>query len=111
MNETKGGKILSKSIEKMKSETDEFPWYWLSYGEKCYAFATVAAVPVDDGATIPTPGTELLPHPEEEQVWIGENGTAMIVESNIANIERQNGDTICEFIAIAHSELMSKSDS
>ena len=51
---------LKQVIADMHRHTDCWPWYWLSYGEKCYAFATVCALPADDGGDVPKPGTKLL---------------------------------------------------
>jgi hypothetical protein len=33
-------------------------------------------------------------------------GTKMIINETIAEIERQNGDTICQFLATAHARLV-----
>jgi hypothetical protein len=93
-------------INNMMSHTDCWPWYWLSYGEKCYAFATVEAFPANDNDPYPEPGTKL--EMNENGEWIGENGIIMIIESEISNIECQNGDTICEFIAMSHAYLIGK---
>ena len=93
-------------IDKMKKHTDGWPWYWLSYGEKCYAFATVEAYPKKEGDPYPKPGSELISHNEKPNIWIGENKTEMIIESDISNIESQNGDVICQFIAKAHAYLI-----
>jgi len=95
---------LEQAIREMRNHTDLWPWYWLSYGEKCYAFATVEAFPAVEGDPFPEPGTELRPDTEGE--WIGENGTKMIINETIAEIERQNGDTICRFLATAHARLV-----
>lgn len=45
---------------------------------------------------------------EENMTWFGENGTEMIIETEIANFERQNGDTFCQFIAGAHAHLIGR---
>jgi len=99
---------MEKFIEAMCNQTDLLPWYWYSYGEKCYAFATVEAFPVNEGDEYPKPGTQLQPHETDSNLWIGENGVSMFIESEIANIESQNGDTICSFIAMAHAQLMAE---
>lgn len=97
---------MEEIIKKMKNHTDLWPWYWLSYGEKCYAFATVEAFPAREQDPFPEPGTELIPDNGSENSWVGENGVKMIINSWIANIEAQNGDTICSFIAAAHAKLI-----
>lgn len=97
---------LEQAIQDMRNHTDLWPWYWLSYGEKCYAFATVEAFPATEGDPFPEPGTELQPDMENERLWVGENGTKMIINDRIAEIERQNGDTICKFLALAHAKLV-----
>ncbi len=97
---------LQTAIDDVDRCTDGWPWYWLSYGEKCYAFAVVSAFPEEDGDPIPRPGSRLDPHPTEEQTWVGINGTSMLIDQQIASIEQQNGDAICRFIAMAHAELV-----
>ena len=97
---------MKNLIEAMCNQTDLYPWYWLSYGEKCYAFAVVEAYPATYGEKYPEPGTHLEPNEDDNTLWVGENGVNVIIESEIANIEAQNGDTICRFIAGAHSLLM-----
>ena len=99
-------KALKAAVCEIRQYTDLWPWYWLSYGEKCYAFATVEAFPENDADEFPKPGSELVADPDNGRLWIGENGTRMIVESHVAEIERQNGDTICKFIAMAHAKLV-----
>ena len=94
-------------IEKMCDHTDLYPWYWLSYGEKCYGFAVVEAFPVKNDAKYPKPGSQLHPHEENVKLWVGENGAEMIIETWISSIEQQSGDVICSFIAAAHAQLMS----
>ena len=93
-------------IEAMKNHTDLNPWFWLSYGEKCYAFAVVAAFQVDEKAPMPKYGTKLDPHESKNRIWIGENGTEMMIDEEITSIEQQNGDTICSFIAAAHAHFL-----
>ena len=93
----------------MRENTDNWPWYWLSYGEKCYAFAVVSALPVEEEQTaeaLSEAGTQLQPHPVNERSWITDNGIEMMTMDHIANIERQSGGTICRFIAEAHTHLM-----
>lgn len=97
---------MNKIIEDIKRHTDLWPWYWLSYGEKEYAFATVEAYPANTNDPYPEPGTELTMN--DDLKWFGENGTEMTIEQDIANIEQQNGDVICEFIAKAHSYFIGK---
>ena len=84
------------------NHTDLNPWYWLSYGEKCYAFAVVEAYPEKMDQPFPTPGSELIPDNGNPGAWVGENGVAMIIDTRIADIEQQNGGVICKFIAAAH---------
>jgi hypothetical protein len=96
---------LLAAIKDMKDHTDLYPWYWLSYGEKCYAFAVVAAYPLKEGDKYPRPGTE-LEYTDDDNVCIGENEVLMLIDSEITYIERQEGQTICQFIAAAHAELL-----
>ena len=103
--ERKDDAKLMDAVVDIRSQTDGWPWYWLAYGEKCYAFATVSAFPVDEKDELPRPGSRLDMHPDEERQWLGENGTAMFVDDWIASIEQQNGDAICRFIAEAHAAL------
>ena len=97
---------MKKLIEAMANHTDCNPWYWLSYGEKCYAFACVEAITLKAGDEYPKHGTRLEPHEDKDHVWVGENGTEMMINEWIADVERQNGDTICAFIAGAYAKLM-----
>lgn len=97
---------LDEAIENIREHTDLNPWYWLSGGEKDYVFACVSAFPLDASAKIPKGGTQLVPHLTKKNIWIAEDGTEMIIDESIATIERQNGDVICQFISIAHTELV-----
>lgn len=97
---------MENHIKKMKDHTDLWPWYWYAYGEKCYAFATVEAYPAKEGDPFPEPGSQLIM--DDGDCWVGDNGVKMIIEAEIANIEQQNGDTICSFIATAHAHLIGK---
>lgn len=97
-------KKIEKSIQGMINHTDCWPWYWIAYGEKCYAFAVVEAYQKNEKDTLPEPGSQL--ELNENSNWCGDNGTEMIIEYEIANIERQNGDTICSFIAISHAHFL-----
>lgn len=92
----------------MQCHTDGWNWYWLSYGEKCYAFAVVTAFPFDDDAPSPPAGGRLELHQTKENVWVAEDGTEMLVDDWIASIEQQNGDVICQFIAQAFADAQSK---
>lgn len=94
---------IVKAVKDMEASTDLWGWYWLSYGEKCYAFAVVEAFPAEKGAEIPEPGSELKPHPEKDRAWVGENGVEMIIDREIASRESQDGGAICRFIAAAHA--------
>ncbi len=100
---------LADSISEMDQHTDGWPWYWFSYGEKCYVFAVASAFPQHEGDEFPRPGSQLQPYETDARVWIGENGTAMLLDQTIASIEKQNGDSICQFIAEAHAALCGKS--
>ena len=95
---------MKKYIEEMKNHTDLNPWYWISYGNGEYAFAVVEAITLNENDPIPPPGSELIM--EDDGDWCGENGSKMIIESNISSIERQNGDAICRFIAAAHAHFL-----
>lgn len=106
MKKSKLMAVMQKHIDAMVSYTDLNPWYWLAYGEKCYAFAVVAAYQVDEKDPAPKYGTELKPHESKDRIWIGENGTEMMIDEWIAEIEQQNGDTICGFIAAAHAYFL-----
>ena len=96
---------LQKAIDELNNSTDGWPWYWIAFGEKEYAFATVAMHPAKEGDPFPKPGSTLYRSPKNATIWIGENGTEMVIAEWIAMVERQNGDCICEFIALAHAEL------
>ena len=96
---------LRDAVDNLRAVTEGWPWYWLSYGEKCYVFAVVEAHPADDDAPWPRPGSQLRVHQPEDRLFSGENGTPMIVEQQIATIEQQSGDAICRFIAEAHAAL------
>lgn len=88
------------------NHTDLFPWYWLSYGEKCYAFSTVEAFPLKENDEYPEPGTELVFSGYETSgncIWKGVNDVEMMINKTIADIEEQCGDVICKFIAEAHA--------
>ena len=93
-------------IQKMIQNTDMNPWYWLSYGEKCYAFAVASAHPVDDNIPCPKGGGELTPHFEKEHIWLTENNVEMYIDEFIVERESQNGSTICSFIAQTYTKLM-----
>ena len=99
---------MENLIKDMLNHTDLWPWYWLSCGEKCYCFAVVDAFPVREQDPYPKPGSQLIPDNGDDNGWVGENGVAMLINSWIANIEEQNGDTICRFIAGAHAKLMAE---
>ncbi|MCP3941685.1 MAG: hypothetical protein GY710_09425 [Desulfobacteraceae bacterium] len=100
--------MMKKQIKELSNHTDLWPWYWYAYGEQCYAFAVVEAYPLKHGDPFPEPGSELAFTEDEKNKywWTGENGTKMIIETEISNIQQQNGDAICSFIAAAHAKLM-----
>lgn len=93
-------------IKKMAEHTDMNHWYWLSYGEKCYAFAVASAHPVDDNVVHSKGGGELVPDNEKKHVWLTEDGTEMYIDEFIVERESQDGNTVCSFIARAYTELM-----
>jgi len=98
---------LEKAIEGIKNHTDLWPWYWLSYGEKCYAYAVVEAVQLNEDHELPRPGSMLDIDMEiDTENYVGENGTPMIIMSYITTIEQQNGGDICKFIAESHALLV-----
>jgi hypothetical protein len=101
--------VMRRLVEDMNSYTDCMPWYWIAYGDKCYAFAVVEAIQMNEDDPLPTPGTKLEMHPELDKQWIGENGTLMFINSFIADIEDQNGGTVCHFIAASHAHFMKDS--
>lgn len=97
---------LDEAVARMENSVDAFSWYWLSYGEKCYAFAVIAAIAADpdDAVREPRPGSMLWR--DEHDRLIGENGVEMMDYQTIAMIERQEGEAICQFIAEAHAALV-----
>jgi len=99
---------MKKHIQEMENNTDLWPWYWRAVGEKCYAFDVVEAFPMCESDPVPKPGSKLELSEDDNDgiVWVGENGTNMIINGYIAGIEQQNGDTICSFIAAAHAHLL-----
>lgn len=99
---------MDKIIQDMVNHTNLNPWYWIAYGEKCYAFAVVEAITENEGDELPRPGSQLQLHEVNPKLWVGENGVNMLIELEISNIESQNGDTICSFIAEAHAMLLSE---
>jgi hypothetical protein len=100
--------VLKKHVTELVNHTDLHPWYWMSYGDGCYAFAVVAAYPSEFGAEYPEPGSKLEIHDPEKGLWIGSNGVVVEIDSFISDIEAQNGDSICSFIAAAHAKHMSE---
>lgn len=97
---------MEKHIAELLNHTDLYPWYWIAYGEKSYGFAVVEAYPLKDGQPYPTPGSKLELHHDDPKLWVGDNGIEMVIDSFISDIERQNGDSICSFIAKAHATHM-----
>ena len=102
------GDTLRSVWNEMQNHTDGHNWYWLSYGEKCYAFAVVTAFPWIDGDSPPPSGERLDPHPTKDWLWISQDGTEMMVDEQIAGIERQNGDVVCRFIAKAYADAQKR---
>lgn len=101
---------LAAAVESVRNHTDLNGWYWLSYGEKCYAFATVEAITMNEDDPLPRPGSQLTPCSDLDGVWVGENRTEMLIASWIATVEEQNGDAICSFIAEAHAAFVLSSE-
>lgn len=108
LSEAKKMDELQKCWQELENHTDGHNWYWLSYGEKCYAYACVTAFPVEENVEYPPAGGYLKPHETLDDAWVAENGTAMYVDENIAAIEQQNGGVICEFIAKAYAHAQSR---
>lgn len=108
-------KNLKNIIQDMQDYTDMFPWYWYSYGEKCYAFAVVSAVAKneeEDELAEREAGCQLLNYnpksdePAEWDKWFTPSGIEMCIMDGIVNNEDQNGSIICKFVAEAHAELV-----
>jgi hypothetical protein len=92
----------------LQTRSDGWNWYWLSYGEKCYAFACVTAFPLNEGASMPPAGTKLELHPTKDNCYVAEDGTEMLVDEQVASVERQNGDIVCQFIAQAYADAQKR---
>lgn len=93
---------LKDAFRRMQDQSDGFNWYWLSYGEKCYAYAVVEAVPWDEDATEPPSGGMLKPHPDKDDAWLAEDGTEMMIMEYVVTCEQPRGGAVCEFIAAAY---------
>ena len=39
-------------------------------------------------------------------IWVGENGTLMLIDGYIAESESQNGSVVCRFIAGCHAHFL-----
>lgn len=101
---------LLDSIDSLKDFTDCYNWHWFSYGEKCYAYGVSACAVAneEDEHRAPENGS---------RVWLNNgklfgsgtdgNPCEMIVMDGICQIERQEGDAICRFIAHAYAAAMS----
>ena len=100
--------LLRECWDDLVSSTDGWPWYWVSCGEKCYCFGVVTAYPYSESEESPPAGTRLEMHPIKENLWVGENNTAMLIDQWLVTIEEQNGDAICRFIAQAFADAQSK---
>lgn len=100
--------MQEKTVKGMVKYTDLWPWYWYSYsyGQGEYAFAVVEAYPTKDidFDHWPAPGSQLFLN--ENLKLCGGNGVEMEVMQEIADIENQNGDTICQFIAESHAHFL-----
>jgi len=99
---------MKKLIEDMKNYTDLNPWYWRSIGEKEYAFDVVKAFPLRECDAIPKPGSQLYIDEDKDGniIWVGENGTPMLIDGYIAESESQNGCVVCRFIAGCHAHFL-----
>ena len=96
--------------DELKRRTDGHNWYWLSYGETCYAFAVVTAFPIEKDGASPPAGGRLDRSMDEARVWLSEDGTRMLTDDWIANVEQQNGDCVCKFIAQAFADAQRRFD-
>lgn len=96
--------VLAAEEAEIRAGSEDWPWYWLDAGEKCYFYAVVAAFPADDDAELPKPGTELVPNPEGETDWMGRNGTEMLIGNWILSSEIQIGNAVCSWIAMSHAK-------
>ena len=94
-------KRMLACVKSIVHRTDLWPWYWLACGEKCYCFQVVEAYVLNGADEFPPPGSRL--EFNEAGKWIGENGSEMEINDIISEIEAQNGDAICEFIAYTHA--------
>jgi hypothetical protein len=90
---------LERLVAELDSDSDCQTWAWFSYGEKCYAYAVVQAVPLDEDDDTPVVG-RLEPHPEDAMVWVDESGRKCITLEPVFNAEHQNGGIECE-VAVA----------
>lgn len=96
---------IEHRLEQM-SKSQDFGWYWASFGEKCYCFGVVTAFPLSKEDEDKTPLVcRLEPHPEKDRVWVTEDGVEMLIDDPIASIERQCGGRVCEFIAHAPTDI------
>lgn len=95
---------LDRRYKSMSNYTDGHNWYWLSYGEKCYAFAVVSAFPEDENKPYPPSGGRLKYRDADDGSWVAEDGTQMVVDEWLASVEKQSGGVICAFIAQAYAD-------
>lgn len=80
------------------------PWAWLSYGEKCYAFAVVTATQ-DEKHHYEQVGGLLVSGGSSEFCLTDERGREVMVDENICESERQEGRANCQFIAHARDDM------
>lgn len=104
---------LERAIERMKTEVDSVPWYWFSFGEKCYAFGLSMCVAKDeaDDHRVPRGGSRLWYDEDSDLAGRNEAGETvkMYEYESLLTVERQEGDAICEFLAVAHTALCQSS--
>ena len=87
---------LLDELERLEKAATPGPWAWISYGEKCYAFAVVTAFTDDDrqvGGYV-NPGDPL-----------DENEANPVVVDHICSSEDQSGGVDMPFIAAARNAL------
>lgn len=97
---------IKKAVKDLITYTDNYPWYWYSYGEKCYAYAVVAAIAQNEDEE-----PDALKEAGDELNLVSgklftQTGIEMCVMDHIANIESQQGYEFCKFLALAHTFLI-----
>ncbi len=94
---------LAAMRKRCEAATDG-PWAWLSYGEKCYAYAVVTATQ-DERHHYEQVGGLLVSDGSSEFGMTDERGREVMVDENICESERQEGRANCQFIAHARTDL------